>query len=210
MILKFEARHRAALIVALTILIMDFYLFLGRILFVPLMAIVVTVAWLPYWADIFNENKKQKELEARFPEFVRNLTGAIKSGMPAASAVVHVAETDYGSLNTYVKKLANQIEWAIPFRKAFTNFGKETNNAVIKRAIATVIQAEQAGGNIEDVLSSITESLLQIKKIREERKASLHAQIMQSYVIFFVFLGVMIIIQTRQQGRSWHQWAHGS
>ncbi|MBI2575345.1 type II secretion system F family protein [Candidatus Woesearchaeota archaeon] len=195
MILKFEARHRAALIMALLLLMADFYLFLGRILFVPLLSIVVTVAWLPYWADIFKESKKQKELEARFPEFVRNLTGAIKSGMPAASAVVHVAETDYGSLNPYVKKLANQIEWAIPFRKAFTNFGKETNNAVIKRAIATVIQAEQAGGNIEDVLSSITGSLLQIKKIREERKASLHAQIMQSYVIFFVFLGVMIIIQ---------------
>ena len=48
---------------------------------------------------------------------------------------------------------------------------------------------------MEDVLSAITESLLQIKRIREERRASIHAQVMQSYIIFFVFLGVMIIIQ---------------
>ncbi|MBI2133762.1 type II secretion system F family protein [Candidatus Woesearchaeota archaeon] len=193
--LKFEGKHQAALIIAMALLIADFYLFYGRIFFVPFLAIILTVAWFPYWAEIFAENRRQKELESRFPEFVRNLTGAIKSGMPAASAVIHVAESDYGALTPYVKKLANQIEWAIPFRKAFINFGKETNNPVIKRAIATVIQAEQAGGNIEDVLYSITESLIEIKKIREERKSSIHSQIMQSYIIFFVFLGVMIIIQ---------------
>lgn len=193
--IRFEKRHRYAIGLAIVLFILDFYLFLGRVLFVPLMGIVVTVAWLPYWMDVFRENRKQKELEARFPEFVRNLTGAIKSGMPASTAVVHVSGTDYGALSPHVRKLANQIEWAIPFKKAFVNFGRETKNGIIKRAIATVIQAEQAGGNIEDVLNSITESLIQIKRIKEERKASLHSQIMQSYVIFFVFLGVMIIIQ---------------
>ena len=99
------------------------------------------------------------------------------------------------TLTPLVRKLSNQIEWSIPFHRAFINFGIESNNPVIKRAIATVIQAEQAGGNIEDVLTSVTESLLQIKKIKEERKSSVHAQVMQSYIIFFVFLGVMIVIQ---------------
>jgi len=66
---------------------------------------------------------------------------------------------------------------------------------VIKRAIATVIEAEQSGGNIEDVLTSITESLVEIKKIAQQRKASIQGQIIQSYIVFFVFLGVMIVIQ---------------
>jgi flagellar protein FlaJ len=177
------------------VLLIDFYFFFGKVFFMPFIVVAVTIAWLPYWLDMFAENRKQKELESRFPEFVRNLTGAIKGGMPAAQAVIHVSETDYGALTPYIKKLANHIEWAIPFHKAFTNFGKETNNTVINRAIATMTQAEQAGGNVEDVLSAITDSLLQIKKIREERKVSIHAQILQSYIIFFVFLGVMVIIQ---------------
>ncbi|HIG97841.1 TPA: type II secretion system F family protein [Candidatus Woesearchaeota archaeon] len=193
--IQFEARHRIALGAALLLLLADIYIFKGRIFFVPLLAIVAIVATLPYWLDVMKENKRQKEVEARFPEFVRNLTGAIKSGMPAAQAVVHVTEGEYGTLTPHLKKLANQIEWSIPFHKAFINFGKETENPVIRRAIATVIQAEQAGGNIEDVLTSVTESLLQIKKIKEERKSSIHAQVMQSYIIFFVFLGVMIVIQ---------------
>lgn len=193
--LLFETRHKIALVAAALLLFGDFYFFRGRIFFVPLLAIVAIVAALPHFLDIMRENKRQKEIESRFPEFVRNLSGAIKSGMPAAQAVVHVSDGDYGTLTQHLKKLSNQIEWSIPFHRAFINFAKETENPVIRRAIATVIQAEQAGGNIEDVLSSVTESLLQIKKIKEERKSSIHAQIMQSYIIFFVFLGVMVVIQ---------------
>ncbi|MBI4438395.1 type II secretion system F family protein [Candidatus Woesearchaeota archaeon] len=193
--LRFGARHRASLVLAFVLFLVDLFFFRGDVLFVPLIAVVITVAWLPHWLDVFEENRRQKELESRFPEFVRNLTGAIKSGMPASAAVIHVSGTDYGALTPHVRKLANQIDWAIPFKKAFINFGKETRNPVIRRAIATVIQAEQAGGNIEDVLYSITESLIEIKKIKEERKSSIHSQVMQSYIIFFVFLGVMIIIQ---------------
>ncbi|MBI2175798.1 type II secretion system F family protein [Candidatus Woesearchaeota archaeon] len=191
----FETRHRVALGFALVLLLADFYFFGGKIFFVPLLAVVAIAATLPYWLDIMRENKRQKEIESRFPDFVRNLSGAIKSGMPAAQAVVHVSEGEYGTLAPYLKKLANQIEWSIPFHKAFINFAKETENPVIRRAVATVIQAEQAGGNIEDVLTAVTDSLLQIKKIKEERKSSIHAQVMQSYIIFFVFLGVMIVIQ---------------
>jgi flagellar protein FlaJ len=193
--LRFGTKQKASLALGILILAVDVWMFHGKPWFLPIIAAALTVAWLPFWMDVLLENKKQKELEARFPDFVRNLTGAIKSGMPASQAVIHVADTDYGSLTPYIKKLANQIEWAIPFHKAFTNFGRDTNNTVIKRAIATVIQAEQAGGNIEDVLMSITDSLLQIKRIKEERKASIHSQVLQSYIIFFVFLGVMVVIQ---------------
>lgn len=191
----FETRHRVAIGFALLLLLADFYFFRGKIFFVPLLALVAIAATMPYWLDIMKENKRQKEIESRFPEFVRNLSGAIKSGMPAAQAVIHVSDGEYGTLTPYLRKLANQIEWSIPFHKAFINFAKETENPVIRRAVATVIQAEQAGGNIEDVLTAVTESLLQIKKIKEERKSSIHAQVMQSYIIFFVFLGVMIVIQ---------------
>jgi len=48
---------------------------------------------------------------------------------------------------------------------------------------------------MEDVLTSITQSLVEIKKIKEQRRASIHSQVIQSYVIFFIFIGVMIVVQ---------------
>lgn len=192
---RFKKKYWYGIGLALFILILDIFLFLKTKWFFPIIIIAVTVGWLQFWLDYFSETREKRDYEARFLDFVRNLASAIRSGMPVSRAIVYVSTNDYGPLNRYVKKLANQVEWAIPVHKALINFANATGNDVIKRAISTVIEAEEAGGNMEDVLESITLSLVEIKKIKETRRASVHAQIIQSYIIFFVFLGVMIVIQ---------------
>ncbi len=190
-----KIRHSLAIIIGILILLVDFFYFTNTAWFVPLIVVAVTIAWFQFWIDFFIGRARQKELETRFPDFVRNLVGAIKSGMPLGEAIEHVAKTDYGTLSYYVKRLSNQISWGIPAYKAFVSFANATKNSVIQRAISTVIEAERAGGNIEDVLETVTESVINIKNMREARKAAVHGQVIQSYIIFFVFLAVMIIIQ---------------
>lgn len=193
--MKTERRHVAGIALGIITLFLDLMFFFRSPWFIPLIIIGVTVGWSQYWIDFFVEIQRQRNLESRFPDFVRYLVGAIKSGMPISKAVLHVSKTDFGDLTPYVRKLANQIEWSIPIHKALLIFAYDTKNAVIKRAIATVIEAEQAGGNIEDVLETVTQSVVDIKKIKERRKAGIHSQVIQSYIIFFVFLIIMIIVQ---------------
>jgi flagellar protein FlaJ len=193
--LTLDRRHIVAIAFGLVFLVLDFVFFMRTAWFVPMIVIALSIGWSQFWIDFFVESRKQKELEAMFPEFVRNLVGAVKSGMPMSKALVYVSKTDYGSLTPHVVKLANQVEWSIPVHKALTNFANETKNGVIKRSIATVIEAEISGGNIEDVLETVTTSVIEIKKIKLARKNSIHSQMVQSYIIFIVFLGVMIVIQ---------------
>jgi flagellar protein FlaJ len=193
--LVFEKRHVIAMVFGMIMLFIDFIFFLRTPWFVPMIIIAVSIGWSQFWIDFFVNSKNQKELEAMFPEFVRNLVGAVKSGMPVSKAIVYVSKTDYAALTPYVVKLANQVEWSIPVHKALLNFANETKNGVIKRSIATVIEAEISGGNIEDVLETVTNSVIEIKKIKLGRRATIHSQLVQSYIIFFVFLGVMIVIQ---------------
>jgi flagellar protein FlaJ len=195
MALVFEKRHIIAAIFGVIFLVIDFMFFLRTAWFIPLVVIALSIGWSQFWIDFFVNARKQKELESMFPEFVRNLVGSVKSGMPIGKAIVYVSKTDYGALTPHVIKLANQVEWAIPVHKALTNFANETENGVIKRSIATVIEAEVSGGNIEDVLETVTTSVIEIKKIKLARKAGIHSQLVQSYIIFMVFLGVMIVIQ---------------
>jgi flagellar protein FlaJ len=191
----FEKRHIIAMMFGMIFLALDFILFLRTAWFIPMIVIALTIGWSQFWIDFFVNARNQKELESMFPEFVRNLVGAIKSGMPVGRAIIYISKTDYGALTPHVVKLANQIEWSIPVHRALLNFANETKNGVIKRSIATVIEAEVSGGNIEDVLETVTNSVLEIKNIKLARRASIHSQLVQSYVIFLVFLGVMIVIQ---------------
>lgn len=194
--MRFKEKYVISIIIGLVILLSDILFLRQTRWFVPLIIIGVTIMWMQFWIDFFLERLQKKDYEARFLDFVRNLVGAVKSGMPISKAIIHISNTaDYGSLNKHIKKLSHQIEWSLSVKKALDNFANATGNSIIKRAISTVIEAEQAGGNIEDVLESITVSLLEIKKIKESRRASIHSQVLQSYIIFFVFIGVMIVIQ---------------
>jgi archaeal flagellar protein FlaJ len=183
------------MVVGAIILLTDLIFFRSTRWFFPILILAITVAWMQFWFEFFVKDKKRKELEDKFVEFVRNLVNSVKSGMPVPVAIRHVSTEDYGSLSPYVTKLANQVEWGFPLHKALWNFAISTKNNVIKRSMMTVIEAERSGGHIEDVLDSVTRSVMEIKKLREERRAMMYGQIVQSYIIFFVFLGVMIIIQ---------------
>jgi flagellar protein FlaJ len=192
---EFKGKHLLGLSIGLAIILVNVLFLQANFMFAAFLLLGFAIIVLPFLLDYFAYNQRQKDIEERFPDFVRNLVSAIKSGMPVSRAIIYISRTDYGPLNYHVKKMANQLEWHIPIKKVLMTFSGEVANPIIKRAIATVIEAEQSGGNIEDVLGSITESLLTIKKLKQERKASIQGQITQSYVIFFVFIGVLLTIQ---------------
>ncbi|MBW3012522.1 type II secretion system F family protein [Candidatus Woesearchaeota archaeon] len=177
------------------VLLLDLASFRGTRWFIPLLVLALTVLSLPFWLDFFLYKKRQRELETYFPDFVGDLVNTVKSGVPISQGIIQISDRDYGALSAHVKKLARQIEWAVPLHKALTYFADRIKNPLISRTISTVIEAEKSGGNIEDVLRGITTSLIEIKELKDRRRALIHSQVIQSYVIFAVFLIVMIFIE---------------
>jgi len=192
--MKFKAVYWLSIVIGLMIIILDIYFLMTTRLFLPIIIISLIIMSLHFWIDFFSEAKRQKEIEVMFLNFIRNLTESIKSGISIPNSIRNVARKDYAELNPYVTKLANQIEWGIPTRKALQTFANDTNNKVIKRSISIIVEAEQSGGDITDILSSVVSSVVNIKKMREERKAMIHSQVVQGYIIYFVFIGIMLAL----------------
>ncbi len=200
---EFKQKYIIGIVAALVIVIVDFYLFFdfstlktGR-LFFPLIVIALTVAWIQFWIDFYQEQQRQKEVEVKFLEFIRNIVGAVKSGVSVPQAIINVSDKDYGAITPYVKKLNNQIELGIPLKEALITFSNDTKNGVIKRSVAIIIEAEESGGNIEAVLESVSSSVVDVKKMKAERKASVYSQIVQGYIVFFVFIAIMLVLQVK-------------
>lgn len=194
---KIKIRHVVGFIIGL-ILIGFSYFFLYESqsrFFKPIFAIGVFLMIFQFWMDAINEGRRQIELDEKFLEFMRGLSDGVRAGIPIPKAMKELSVTDFGALTPYVKKLINQIEWGIPLREAMLRFSKDTNSPVIKRSVSIIIEAEQGGGNINEVLTSVTNSILQIKKIKNERRANTFSQIVQGYIVFFIFIGIMIVLQ---------------
>lgn len=195
--MKFKKEYIIGIAFALVMITIDyFYLFETRWFYAGIV-LSMGLGLAQVWYDLFRENQKDKEIEEKFLEFVRALVGTVRSGISIPAAIIQVSRKDYGALTPYTTKLANQIEWGIPVRKALLTFSNDTNNKVIKRAISIVIEAEKSGGDIENVLTSVTNSVVNVKKMKAERKASTYSQMVQGYIVFFIFIGIMLLMQIK-------------
>ncbi|MAG50885.1 hypothetical protein CL621_04600 [archaeon] len=197
--IKFELKNILSIVAGAFVILSDFVFFFSPMTrwFKPLIVVGLLIISFPYIIDFFNENKRQKDIDVKFLEFVRNIVTTVKSGVSVSKAIIQISDEDYGALTPYVKKLARQIEWGFPTGEALLTFSNDTRNKVIKRSISIVIEAEKSGGNIADVLQSVTNSVVELKKMKEERKTSVYAQVVQGYIIFFVFIGIMLVLQIK-------------
>ena len=198
---KFQRKYFAGILVGILILVFDFYLYSNvesmKRYVIPIGVIAFVIGFLQFFIDLFKEFGRQKEMEDQFLEFNRNLVASINSGIPIPRAILNVGNADYKSLSPYIRKLAYQIEWGIPINEALKTFAGDTGNKIISRSMSIIIEAEESGGDIGSVLQSVSESVQVIKKMKAERKSTAFSQIVQGYIVFFIFISIMLILQIK-------------
>ena len=160
-----------------------------------LIGIGATVVAFPFVAGIVFENKREQQINSMFLEFSRNLAEGVSTGTPVSKTIINMRNKNYGSLNPYIRKLANQIELGIPVERALHTFAQDIGSPIIKRAVALITEAEKAGGEIDYILESVAKSISEIDKLRKERKAVVYSLVVQGYIIFLIFIGIMLVMQ---------------
>jgi len=160
-----------------------------------LFGIGVAIVCLPFFVELVTENKKEQMINEMFLEFSRNLSESVNTGTPVSKSIINMSKKNYGVLNPYIEKLANQISLGIPVNLALENFARDVNNPVITRSIELIGEAERAGGEIEYILDSVSKSISEVEKLRKERKAAISSLVVQGYIIFLIFIGVMLIME---------------
>ena len=177
-------------IIALNIIFMR-----GEKIFWFINIIALIISSLPFIISLILEQGVQKEKEEKFLEFSRDLVENVKSGTPISKSIINLQKRDYGALSIHVQKLANQILLGISLTKAFQIFAKDTRSTTISRAVTLISEAERAGGQIESILESVAKSVNQSEVLKKERKSSIYNLIVQGYILFFVFIIIMLVLE---------------
>lgn len=193
--MELKPLHVLGIGAGISILIIDFMLLIETRWFMVGLVLAFAAAGAPFWLTLLRENRRHREIELQFLEFMRSLTESVKSGISIPKSIIHVAKKDYLLLNPFVRKLSNQIESGIPTRRALQIFAADTNNTIIKRSISIIVEAEQSGGDISDILTAVVDSVVNVKRIKEERKSSAYSQIIQGYIVFYIFIVIMLTMQ---------------
>lgn len=193
--MKLTKMHWLGIVFGVIIIILDGVFLRKDKLFLFLIGIAVVVVVIPFLAGLIVESRAEKDKNERFLEFTRSLAESVKTGTPVGKSIINMSSKDFGSLTPHIKKLANQIALGIPISRALQTFSYDVDSTVINRAIALIREAENAGGEIDSILDSTAESIYQIEKLKRERKSAISSLVVQGYLIFFIFIGIMLVMQ---------------
>ena len=160
-----------------------------------ILVISLLLILLPGMLRIMIESKKQKGIDSKFLEFTRDLVENVKSGTPISKGIINLRNRNYGVLSNHIQKLANQISLGIPLESSLQIFAKDTKSAVIARSVSLISEAEKAGGRIDTIIESVSNSVNQTEAIKKERRSAIFNLTVQGYIIFIIFVIIMIILQ---------------
>ena len=196
--MKLTRMHWLGIALGLFILIGDiaaYFYYKDANLFFFILGIFFMVSALPFIIGISLENKKEEELNEMFLEFSRNLAESVNTGTPISKSIINMKKNDYGAMSPYVYKLANQIAIGVPVHSALETFAEDIDSSVIKRAVALIGEAERAGGEIDYIIESVAKSMSEVEKLKKERKSAIYNLVVQGYIIFFIFIGIMLVME---------------
>jgi len=160
-----------------------------------LIGVGVLILFLPFVISSIIGGRVERDKDEMFLEFSRNLVGSVESGTPISKSIINMREKSFGSLTPHVQKLANQIELGIPLQKALETFTYDTKSRTILRAITLIREADKTGGNISTILESVANSVSEIEKLKEERRAAISSIVVEGYIIFLVFIIIMVVLE---------------
>lgn len=143
---------------------------------------------------LYGRYKDNTEVEKKFPDFLKDVAQNIRTGMTIPQSIMATKDNYYGALTPYVKKMIVQLDWGVPLDKILTDFGSSSTKS-LRRTVSTIIDTHKGGGDIAEIFDSVGKSTEEMNRINEERSSAVYNQMLTGYVIFFVFIGVLIMMQ---------------
>ncbi len=163
---------------------------LGNLIFISLF-----IALVPYFLYRYTRFLWIKSIENQFPNFVRDMADSIRSGMSFSEAIGITTKSNYGKLTQLVIKMNNRLSWGTPLLRTLEVFGAEVKDSkIIKEALRIIKQSYESGGEAASTLDSIANDLLLLKEAEAERNSIVRQHVFIMYGIFYLFLGVAIMI----------------
>lgn len=164
---------------------------------IDLVGVALVLALAPYGIHAALEDRRNRRLEAQFPDFLTDMAANRRAGFTLADSVRLCANSDYGPLTPEIERMASQLSWNIPFEEALERFAKRVDTPLVSRSITLVLEAERTGGYITDVLEAVARDAREIKRLDRERRLSMRMYTIVMYIAFLVFLGVVAVLQAQ-------------
>jgi len=150
---------------------------------------------IPQFLMRYEKYKELKDMEARFPGFLRNLIESLRSGMPLHKALQASSKLDYGKLSKEIRKISNQISWGMPLPKVLDQFSERVRKSKRLSTVTKIMrEAYLSGGDVISTFESMADNTTILDEAEKERRSLLNEYVVLMYVISILFVVIVVTI----------------
>lgn len=163
------------------------------------MVLFIAGGMLAVWVipDFYLKNlaqQRSKEIEKSMPDILDLLTVSVEAGYGWDAALLKVTEKRKGPLAREFQRVAQEVTMGKPRRDAMRDLAQRVNIDCVTTFVTAVVQADQLGLSLGQVLRS------QSDKIRHKRKQEVEEEAMKAPIkmlipmVVFIFPVVFIVL----------------
>jgi flagellar protein FlaJ len=157
--------------------------------------IAAFIAVIPYFFYRYSKYAWLKSIERQFPNFIRDIADSKRSGMTLESSIKMASKTNYGKLTSEIQTMSNKLSWGVPFLRVLDIFEKKVSSSTSIMEVLNILkEVYKSGGNVVATLDSAAANMNMLREAEEERRSVTSQHVMVTYGIFFLFLGIVIVI----------------
>lgn len=137
------------------------------------------------------KTRREKKILYRLPDSLNQLASANSVGMSLTEALESAADTTKGKLGAEYRLVKNDITWNNDVNLALTKFSNRMKIPTLTRTVKLITAANEATGDIEDVISIAAENVKNQVDLEKERISELSIQTYTIVMSFFIYMFII-------------------
>ena len=145
----------------------------------------------------YNNTRWFQGVDFNTPRLLKDITETVKSGAPLYRALEEATDRDYGPISKALENAMVKLRLSSDLKGALDWLGETLIRPSIKRMSIILLEANEAGGDIIDLLNNSVHIFTNLAEYREERYQNSRPYIFLVYLGSIIFLIMSWLILTQ-------------
>ena len=159
--------------------------------------VCVLIAIIPPSIIELNNSRWLKQVDKNIPILMMDITESVRSGMPMTRALEVASQREYGPISGILETAVVNFNLTSDLQASLKWFGDSLRRPSGKRMATILLEANNSGGRMMDVLDTSINMFTSIDEYKDEKESNISPYILLVYVssLIFLFIGWIVVAQ---------------
>jgi flagellar protein FlaJ len=154
---------------------------------------VLIAIMFPAFVEYSNHSWVRK-IESSIPRLLRDISEAVNSGVTLPKAVEQAADKGYGPLAKELERALTLFTLGTSWEDSIMSLTKHVSSPSLARFATILVEANQSGGKMSEVLDMSVELFTNIDQYRQEQQNNMKPYLYTVYAAIAIFLIISFVV----------------